>query len=109
MGTAPPEKSTAQRQKVKHVRETLSNALQSTLHCSGMAGQNGQGLRGRESERLYYPSSHLAPNDRQTDWTPSEHCGEGEREMRTTQLRKFRSCVARALHYIHKSPAHVEK
>ena len=40
MGTAPPQKSTAQRQKVKHVREgtrTLSDAVQSTLHCSGDA------------------------------------------------------------------------
>ena len=37
MGTAPPEKSTAQRQKVKHVRETFLDAVQSKLYCSGGA------------------------------------------------------------------------
>ena len=46
----------------------LSDAVQSTLHCSGGAER----VRAeRERERLYYPSSHLAPNDRQTDRTPS--------------------------------------
>ena len=48
--------------------------------------------KGRKALSIISPPR---PNDRQTD-PELERALRGEREMRTTQLRKFRSCVARA-------------
>ena len=112
MGTAPPQKSTAQRQK-SEAREggrrtlKLSDAVQSTtaLQWRSRTGK----AKGRERGNGFIIHHLIWP--RMTDKRTGPRALRGGRTGNADNSAAKVPFVrrARALHYIHKSPAHVEK